>query len=242
MRTRLVAETLLALVAIGLFAVAAQAADSSAHGAADEKPTAEAPEAPGHGQAEGEHGKSEGEHEGGGAAGLNPINFHGMNFPGDMALWTAIVFVVVLLILWKAAWGPIAEGLTKREQQIAAQIAQAEQSNVEARQLLADYQQKLSTARDEVRAILEQGRRDAEQLGHQLIEKAKGEAATERDRSLAQIEAATGAALKELAERSATLAVQLAGKIVRTKLEPKDHARLIEEAVKGFTGKGSSKT
>jgi F-type H+-transporting ATPase subunit b len=175
------------------------------------------------------------------AARLNPVTFRGFTFPGDLSIWTAVVFVVVLLILGKFAWGPIAQGLQKREQQIADQIAQAEQSNQDARQLLADYQQKLAASHDEVRGIVEQGRRDAEQIGRELVEKAKAEADAERQRALHDIESATSASLKELADRSASLAVELAGKIVRTRLDPKDHARLIQEAVAGFTGSGTNR-
>ena len=47
-------------------------------------------------------------------------------------------------------------------------------------------------------------------------------------RALHEIEAATDGALRSLAERSAELAVDLAGKIVRHNLTPADHARLIE--------------
>ena len=50
-----------------------------------------------------------------------------------------------------------------------------------------------------------------------------------------QIEAATAGALKELAERGATLAVDLAGKIVGSRLSADDHARLIQQAVAEFT-------
>ena len=48
-----------------------------------------------------------------------------------------------------------------------------------------------------------------------------------------QIEAAADAAVKSLADQSAAMAVELAGKIVRAKLNPADHARLIEQAVAG---------
>ena len=50
-----------------------------------------------------------------------------------------------------------------------------------------------------------------------------------------QIESATLAALKELAERSATLAVDLAGKIVGSQLKAADHSRLIDQAVAEFS-------
>ncbi len=171
----------------------------------------------------------------GGADALNPVNADGYNFRGDLSLWTAVVFLVVLAILYKFAWGPISEGLQKRESEIAAEIAEAHRKNEEARQLLADYEKKLSAAQDEVRGLIEQGRRDAEKLGQQLLDKAREEAGIERQRAVQQIESATLAALKELAERSATLAVDLAGKIVGSQLKAADHSRLIDQAVAEFS-------
>ena len=96
----------------------------------------------------------------------------------------------------KSAWGPISEGLQKRESEIAGQIAEAQRKNEEARQLLADYEKKLAAAQDEVRGLIEQGRRDAEKVGQQLLEKAREEAGIERQRAVQQIESATLAALE----------------------------------------------
>ncbi len=177
--------------------------------------------------------------DGSGGGGLNPLSFQAMK--ADLALWTAVVFLVLFAVLAKYAWRPLAEGLDKREQGIADQIAQAEEANREAKSLLAGYEKKLADAQSEVRGIIEQGRREAEQIGQQMLDKAKAEAKTEHQRAIQQIEAATASALKELADRSAALAVDLAGKIVRTKLNPADHARLIEQAVAGFVqGPGDS--
>ena len=175
--------------------------------------------------------------EGGGgvADALNPVNADGYNFRGDLTIWTAVVFLVVLAILYKFAWGPISEGLQKRENEIAAQIAEAQRKNEEARQLLVEHEKKLAAAQDEVRSLIEQGRRNAEKVGQQLLDKAREEAGIERQRAVQQIESATLAALKELAERSATLAVDLAGKIVVAKLKAADHSRLIEQAVSEFS-------
>jgi F-type H+-transporting ATPase subunit b len=163
---------------------------------------------------------------------MNPFSLS--NWQTDLALWTVVVFVCLLLILTKFAWGPLTKALDERERVIADQIAQAGAANERAREILADYQRKLADAEAQVRAIVEQGRRDAEQAGHELIDKAKEEAKAEYQRAVKQIDAATAAAIKELAGRSATLAVELAGKIVRAQLKPSDHARLIEQAVAGF--------
>ena len=134
--------------------------------------------------------------------------------------------------------GAVSEGLDKREQHIADQIFQANEANQKAKDLLADYEKKLADSQNEVRAILEKGRRDAEQVGRAMLEKAKADANAEAQRMLKQIDAATTSAIKELADRSAALAVELAGKIVHARLNPKDHAKLIEQAVAGFQSRG----
>jgi F-type H+-transporting ATPase subunit b len=158
-----------------------------------------------------------------------------LDFQKDLALWTAVVFLVLLAVLGKFAWGPVTEALDKREQRIADQIASAEQANSEARQLLADYHNKLRGSESEVREILERGRREAEDLGRQMLDKTREESELEKQRALREIDAATAGAIKELAERSADLAVELAGKIVHATVDRADHARLIEQAVAGFS-------
>jgi F-type H+-transporting ATPase subunit b len=158
-----------------------------------------------------------------------------LEWKGDLALWTGVVFVVLLLVLWKFAWKPIAEGLDKREKTVVDHLAQAQQQNEEARRLLDSYQQKLVHAQDEVRALLERARRDAEQAGRETLEKTRAEVRQEHQKALREIDAASAQAVKELAELSAGLAVQLAGKIVRGSLRPADHTQLIQDAIRDFT-------
>jgi F-type H+-transporting ATPase subunit b len=160
---------------------------------------------------------------------LNPLPFD-----PDLAIFTAIVFLLLMAILGKFAWGPIVEGLQKREQQIADNIAAAERSGEEARRMMAQYQAKIASAADEVRAMLEEARRDAEHTKQQIVAEAKTAAQAEHDRQMREIRTATDAALKQLAETSATLAVDLAGKIIRQKLSAADHQKLIREAVEKF--------
>jgi F-type H+-transporting ATPase subunit b len=176
-----------------------------------------------------------------GEGNINPIPMSWEQIKGELTIWTAAVFVVLLLVLWKFAWGPISQGLDKREKHVADEIAQAQEANHKAKEILAGYEKKLSDAKDEVRAILEKGRHDAEQVGRDMLDKAKADAKVQQERMLKQIDAATSAAIKELADRSAALAVDLAGKIVHAKLNKKDHAQLIEQAVRRFAqGKSGS--
>ncbi|MBN2294934.1 MAG: F0F1 ATP synthase subunit B [Pirellulales bacterium] len=157
-----------------------------------------------------------------------------LDFKKDLALFTAIVFIVLLLILWKFAWKPICTALDNREQAVADQIAVAAKRNEEARQILAQYDEKLASAKDEVRDILDKARQDAEGVGQEIVEAAKKDSQAEHQRAMREIDAATGAALKELAQKSATMAVELAGKIVGSELRAADHAKLVEQTVAQF--------
>lgn len=153
---------------------------------------------------------------------------------GDLAIFSAIVFLLLVVILRKFAWGPIAAGLEKREHHVAHEIAAAEKANHDAQKLLADYQQKLDAAHAETRAILEEARRDAEHTKQLTISEARTEAQAETARGKREIEAAKDAAMKELAEVAADQALALAGKLLQQKLQPADHARLIDEALGKF--------
>ncbi len=160
------------------------------------------------------------------AESVNPLDFK-----ADLALWTAEVFVGVLVVLRKFAWKPLVEALDQRENHVRQEIQEAENANLEAKRLLAEYQKKMATVEGEVRAILERARKDAQAMSEELIAKARQEAEAEYQRKLAEIEQAADQALKELTQRAATLAVELAGKIISARLDPSAHQRIIEQAL-----------
>lgn len=152
----------------------------------------------------------------------------------DLAIWTLIIFLVLMAVLWKFAWGPISKSLDAREEAVARFMEDAKRHHEDAKAHVAEYERKLASAADEVRALVEEARRDAEHTKQEILAEARAGADAERLRALRDIEAATDGAIKQLAERSADLAVDLAGKIVSAKLSPGDHATLIREAITKF--------
>ncbi len=158
----------------------------------------------------------------------------------DLAIFTFVVFLVLLVVLRKFAWGPIMQALERREHGIAEHISQAERNHEQARLLLADYERKLADAANEVRELLDEARRDAEHTKQSILAEARQGAEAEKARALRDIESAADAALETLAERSSQLAVELAGKIVAAQLSKDDHARLIQEAMAKFPANASS--
>lgn len=220
----------IALLCAGMAARSALAADPPHEDAAHAADAAHAGEA--HGDAHG-HG-----HAHFGAAGVSEDP---AEVKPDLAVYTFVIFLLLLAVLWKFAWGPIAAGLDKREQNIANHIAAAERSNEEAKRMLADYEKKLASAQDEVRAIIEEARRDADHTQQEILAKARSEAQAELERARREIDTATSHALRELAEKSTDLAIGLAGRIVQSELKPADHAKLIQDALAGFPGAAPSK-
>lgn len=157
-------------------------------------------------------------------------------FAGDVgnALWTVVIFVVLLWVLGKYAWGPILDGLQGREQFIRESLEQAKRERDEAHQLLEKYDAKLASARQEVDEILDEARRDAQALREREEQKAREEAERMIERARREIDLATETAVKRLYGQASRLSVEVAGRILRRELKPEDHDRLIDDAVSSF--------
>ena len=89
-------------------------------------------------------------------------NLNPLAFDPDLALFTGLVFLLLLLILWKFAWGPILAGLAAREDGIAANIDQAQQDAEAAAAKLQEYEEQLTAATEEARTIMAKAQVDAQ--------------------------------------------------------------------------------
>jgi len=168
------------------------------------------------------------------AAGGEDVDLNPMVFVSNTAVWTLVIFLAVFAVLYKFAFGPIAKALDEREQGILGNIASAQKQNEEAKELLKQYQAKLDASKEEVRQIIEKAKKDAERQAEDIVVKAREAAGAERDRAMKEIESATTSALQSIAERSATLAANLAGKMIRAEVKPEHHRSLIDAALQEF--------
>ena len=163
------------------------------------------------------------------------VNLSPLEFVSNTAAWTLVIFLSVVAILYKFAFGPIAKALDEREQGILGNIAAAQKQNEDAKELLKQYQDKLDASKEEVRQIIEKAKQDAQRQADDIVAKAREAAVLERDRAMKEIESATTSALQSIAERSATLAADLAGKMIRAEVRPEQHRSLIDAALYEFT-------
>src|SRR5680860_1856601 len=137
--------------------------------------------------------------------------------PGLM-VWTLVMFAITLFILKKYVFGPVGAAIEKRRAEISQSIEEAERSRDEATALLEDYKTRLGEARKEADALREQGRKDGERQGADLVTQAQGQ----RDRVLVdaevQIGAQTRAAASGLRDDVVSLALMAAEKVSRRTL------------------------
>jgi F-type H+-transporting ATPase subunit b len=107
--------------------------------------------------------------------------------------------------------------------------------------MLAQYEAKLAGAADQVRAMLDEARRDSETTKATIIAEAKAAAEVEVERGRRDIRTATDVAVQELATKAGDLAVDLAGKVLQAKISKDDHARLLADGMSKFVASAPSK-
>ena len=149
----------------------------------------------------------------------------------DLGVWTLIVFLVLVLVLYKFAWGPMLEGLTKREERIRGAIADAEKAREEALKLREQLQREIDRAHEKVAEIMAEAHRNAGGLKDEMVAKARTEIQAERDRLIRELNTARDQALAELWNRQADLATLIAEKVVGRSLGTADHRRFVDEAM-----------
>jgi F-type H+-transporting ATPase subunit b len=149
----------------------------------------------------------------------------------DLGLWTIVVFVLLFWVLRKWAWGPMLQGLTKREEMIRSALEEARVARAEAAHARADFQKKMDEAYAEIPKLMDQARHDAQALKEEMRTQAQQEIQTDRQRLRREIETAKDQAVQELFAQSANLATMLATRVIPHALTPDDHRRLVDQAM-----------
>lgn len=172
--------------------------------------------------AEGEHpaGEAEGEHQG-----------PPMGWQRDLALWSLVTFLVFLFFLKRLAWVPLIEGLDTREARIRQDIEDAETARLKAEQLLAEHDARLAQVQDEVRDILSEARRDAEQTKQSILDEARSEATALKDRAIGEIERARDQALTDVFTHMNQAVADATEHVLGRAITGDDQQRLVEQAL-----------
>lgn len=147
------------------------------------------------------------------------------------ALWTIIIFLIMLAILYPTAWKQVLAGLKKREERIRKDIADAEAARARAESTLAEYNKQLAAAEARGRDILNKATADAENLATSIRNRAQQDSEEIKDRATKDIDAARAQAVADVQRQAAELATLVAEKILRRSLNASDQEDLVRQSL-----------
>ncbi|MCC7408639.1 MAG: F0F1 ATP synthase subunit B [Phycisphaeraceae bacterium] len=146
-------------------------------------------------------------------------------------IWSIVVFGVFFGVLSFLVWPKILKGLRAREQKLHDDLEHAEQAAKKAADTLAKIETRLAAAQAEARQLIDRSRGEAEKLAGQIKADAEREGLALRQRAQKEIESATEQAVAQLHAEAASLATQIAGKILHRTINENDQRALVSEAL-----------
>ena len=152
-----------------------------------------------------------------------------LRFEPGLMVWTVVVFLFTLVVLRKIAWKPLLSALDAREKKIQDALEQAQRAQREAEEAIAENRRRTDEAIRKSEAIFQQARQDAERTRQQLLEEAKSESRRLVEQGMRRLEAEQRAALQEIRQVAADLAIQAAGRLIQSSLTDQQQRELIDQ-------------
>lgn len=154
-----------------------------------------------------------------------------MDLRPGLSIWTALTFLLLLVVLSKFAWGPIVKMLDERERTIRDAIEQAKKERAEAERMLAEQKASLAAAQREAAALAQSSKQEVEALRADLTARARKEADDLVAAARKQIQEEKAKALGELRGQVADLAIDAARRLIQSSLDEKAQRALVEEYI-----------
>jgi F-type H+-transporting ATPase subunit b len=157
--------------------------------------------------------------------------------PG-VALWTLIIFLGVLFVLGKFAWGPILGALDAREERIRASIDEAREMRAESEQLLEEHKAQLADARRQAQELVAEGREAGERIRREVEAEARKSADDILTRAREEIRRERDQAVATLRHEAVELAMAAASQLLSKRLDSEADRELVTGFLADLEGEG----
>ena len=163
----------------------------------------------------------------GGGGGFNPLSLDG----GGNLLWTVVIFVITLPLMWKLVMGPVTNALEERDGHAARAIERAETASREAEKARADIEVQLGEAQANAAKLMAEARERAEVREKEIVDAAKQEASTMIDQARGAIRAEQDKAISQIRNEVVDLSLSAASKVLERKVGDEDDRRMVTELI-----------
>ena len=143
--------------------------------------------------------------------------------------WTVVIFLALMLLLWRYAWPSILKSVEERERRIQKQLEDAEKANVLAQQLLEEHKKTIAGARSEAQEMIAKAKVVAQKERELLLAKAREEYEALLARARKDIDAEKEKAIVALRREAVELSIAAAAKVIEANLDTEANRRLVTE-------------
>ena len=158
------------------------------------------------------------------------FNVFDLNGAGNF-LWTLIIFVLSLPLMWKMVFGPISAALVERDSKASEAIHAAEAASEAAERSRAEVELALGNANAEAKQTVQAATARAEARERDIIETAKKEADAMVTKARGEIQAERDKALAEVRSEVVGLTMKAATGVLGRSVGSEDDRRLAQDIV-----------
>lgn len=155
--------------------------------------------------------------------------------PG-MAIWTWIVFFILLFLLGKFAWRPILKSLDEREEKIKKSLDDADKATLALEEATERQNRIIEKAEKEAMAIVGKSREVAQNVASEIEEKSKVEAQRMVESAKNAISAEKEQAIAELRKDAAEIVIQASSKLIAKNLDDEKNRELVNGYINEVVG------
>lgn len=153
---------------------------------------------------------------------------------GGLMVWTLVVFLILMVVLSKYAFGPITEAVAAREKALEEALEQAKKDRATAAAQLAEQRQLLERAHGDAARVLAEARTAADSVRQNLLEQTHAQQQDLLARARQEIEDERNRAVAELRRQAVDLAILGAGKVIERNLDDATNRKLVDGYLAGL--------
>ena len=143
------------------------------------------------------------------------------DFSPGLFVMQALILLIIIFLMKKFAWKPILASLDARESEIKDAIESAKKAKEELAKLTTDKEALIKEAQLEKDTILKEAQATSTKIVDDAKETAKAEGAKLIEAAKASIETERKAAIADIKQTSAALAIEIAEKVIKNELKDK---------------------
>ena len=146
--------------------------------------------------------------------------------------WSIVVFVILVIVLWKFVLKPVNNMISKRQEEIREKIDTADRKSLEANEYLEEQKKTIDKSRVEAKKIIDEGKEAARKIKEEIENQASEKSKLMLENALIEIRSEKDRSINEVKDEMVDIALSASQKMISKSLSGEDHKKLIEESLK----------